>query len=351
MSATIRHPATRWYRPWTSGAQRTSSEKPPPHLAHRSRETPLMAHREHHHRVASDLPGCVRDEVSPAASSRRRPGSAPDPTPCSSSSRAACCRRVSTRASICSSARSESSAPDSRNSAVRSNSSFRSPARHSEKALSDEARMSAKVARYRLCRILAIADDAREVHDHLGIRKVPPLGDVRHQQVMPDHEDHPLDPLGGEPEPEQHALGDVRALFGMLATKALADVVEQAPEVERGEVFGLVYQARELGQGLRVLSRATTGVAPRRGRSSARRRCRCDRSRAASGTRCDPIRAGSSRGDPPRSSPSMCASRASRCSTRAATVRMPRDRRGTLHRRARGSPGRCVCAVRESGTS
>ena len=60
-----------------------------------------------------------------------------------------------------------------------------------------------------------------------------------------DEEDHVLGRPLVEPEPGAHPRGHPRPPLGVAAPVALADVVEQHPEVERGRVLDLVEDAAE----------------------------------------------------------------------------------------------------------
>ena len=115
---------------------------------------------------------------------------------------------------------------------------------------------------------------------------------VGHQQVVVDQEDHPLDwRLGSRAQPLQARLRPLHAPSSSGPAEALADVVEQAAQVDNGHpiVSDASHQLREPGKAPSRSRPSRAGAALRPGRSSAHPPCRCDTSRAASGRRCVPL--------------------------------------------------------------
>ena len=75
-------------------------------------------------------------------------------------------------------------------------------------------------------------DRGGEVAGGARVGQVALLGGVRHQQVVLHQPDHELGVLGVEPEARRQPLGDLGADRRMVASRALADVVQQEREVE-----------------------------------------------------------------------------------------------------------------------
>ena len=96
--------------------------------------------------------------------------------------------------------------------------------------------------------VQAIAHGPGELLDDGRIRGVPPLGGMRHQEMMPDQ---PLDEMrvvGVESMPAAKRESAARSDLGMIAFLPLADVVKQAGDVQQLRIRQLLEQGRAQGE-------------------------------------------------------------------------------------------------------
>ena len=96
---------------------------------------------------------------------------------------------------------------------------------------------------------LRIADRLGEIGDRLGVVDVPPLGHVRHGQMMRDEELHDGGVLGGQGEAGRQLFRERNALGHVAVPLGLADVVQQHPQHQE---LGLVHLAPHLRDAFRL---------------------------------------------------------------------------------------------------
>ena len=79
---------------------------------------------------------------------------------------------------------------------------------------------------------LLVLDQPGEFDDQALVVQVPPLGDVRHAQVLRDQERDGGDIGGRQPQADEHRVRDGDSPLGVAVPFALADVVQEDGELQ-----------------------------------------------------------------------------------------------------------------------
>jgi hypothetical protein len=91
-------------------------------------------------------------------------------------------------------------------------------------------------------------DQPGEFDDQALVVQVPPLGDVRHAQVLRDQERDGGDIGGRQPQADEHRVRDGDSPLGVAVPFALADVVQEDGELQDLGLAELLGDAPELLQ-------------------------------------------------------------------------------------------------------